>query len=1040
MITQEELISRLEQDGKFILSNPKYLHQPVMQINTSPEQILFLFHNIRSIESHEVVCGLLFNMIPFITVDLSSELISQLWIDLINASSFIVSYPQIFGLVEVLRSLSNLCGCVDQSYLDFLQNPQIPAPLVRPYALESLYEYLPAGFLTNDISSDFNMKQFFAEVITDALLDGTIHHRSFMIQLLFALHLTDDQMRAVPNLPKNFWRTVFDISCQENEFYKLLVPVRKLKILVPSFFEDDNESIESVLTDINEKARENIENCLPIVLNCIKVFPYFSIKYTIQFIDILISIFDGFDLNHWRNIKEISHLIFESIYDARFTPDQIKATYNFTANLPLNQGNFFLSIHFNELFSEFYDFSTPFLDNLVKWKEESHSFNAVIYFFCVTELSEFLCSETNVLYSCIVPSIFDFLENSNHEIVVYSAIKALKHLYREDAIKTNDFLNTFFDLTQKTNPLFLKFYFSLIKEIEEYTSEYDNGEIFDDDDPAATIENGMTTKDKLKRIHSVINMFVRSNIMKNDLHPIFYGYLLELFVKLMKDKEPSSMFERCFSLCKFLLSQNEYFHIFPQVASFILNALRYSNDTFLPISFQLYETLMNYLIINYPPTLNMPTITTGNIETEMRISVRKVLADIAYYCSYIAEEQKFDNNFEFSLKIVLDFMNSNVDSYVECSLNIFRRFIPLILTEIERFPPLFNLILSKVMNIAKESDKLSFVNNAYNIFIKIVKQNNKSNIESLYSMINEMKLLGFQERFSLLNHQSIFNLSCLHFNYFKFLQCLINVNIGLTPNELAQLVQWISSINIKLLPDLLMPVSEALFAGLYQTNNNYLNHLWSVLNYRIKENICEFTHFQNSILSLVETINDFLSNIPDPTQFETSGFSNQLEYIWNIVNDTPNPNLNSDDDDDENSGNKVISVIAPIILNVYALTGNILNFNYTILEQIGLEIIEDNIDRRDYPKMVADIISIYQRFGTLHLFSNVGAQVLFHFVAMGNISKKYFIDDEKRREMFDVLTDMIHKDSRIYDYLKENYINSEDDYHFLVEFFEDVSK
>ena len=1012
-MNDQELLSCLEKDGKFINSCLTSIYQPKEKINSSAEQIFFLFHNIISIESENIVTGLLFNLRNFITLEIGENEILQLWSDFVNASLFVNSYPNLFGLIESLRTLTYLYGEVHTCYLEFLSNRDITEHFVRPYALEAVYDYLPGRFFT----ADEETQMFFAKMISSSLNIGSIQHRSFMAQLLFAVHLDKNQINNINDLSQNLWNVIFDIALEDN-FAKLLAPVKKLKILLPDYFnctpfemngesmvpihyQKINDALDSIEVKMSNESSFN--ECFSFMLNLFKIFPYFPNDLMLRFLNIALVVFSRLDHinNGWKDIKTISHLIYDIANGKNnFTKKQVDALFKFFENSPKESPSFFISTHFCDLLSEYYDFRAPLIYQLCMWKSRE-SFNPLIFCYCFAQLDEFLFENEHLFNTDILPSIFHCLELKS-DLIIYEGVKALTHFYREDLIKIENILETIFDFTLKSAPSSMQFYFKLINEIEDHT------------------RNASFKKDPNNyKIHKKIEGFVRENLQINGLSVNFYGYLLDIYANIITPKENEEFIIHCLNLCNTIFAyvnnalesfrkdkatQNELnlndFLPLPQISSFILNVNR-SFDNFTPQILELYQKIIHFL---------------NNNEL---IKVPQIKSDTAYFCSYISLMYDLKQGFDFPMKLILDFLNSNIDILVQCGLNIVRRFIPIITKDFDSYTAMINMLLSKVVEIAKLSSNVQYTNQSYNIFAKILKSytpNNQFKIENISHLVNEMKYLGFQEKLNVMHNQSIYRITFNHFDFFKFIEKLIRkinneklLKCRITQTEFFLLIQWISYIPNNILYYLLMPIYEAIDTGIYQ-NNHFYAILWKALVCKFNEIIIDINKNKKIVISIIDIMDLMISN--SPIGIEPSEFLKILEILWKV-------DFTSEYDDDYDFD----EILPPITLNAYAESQSILDFNFSILNTIGEMMIEGRY-KWDYQKMLFDIIKIYDKMGTLHLFSNTGARVLFTFALREERASS------PNNHLFDTLVlklgDMIDKDSRILEYLRNAYTENQE--------------
>ena len=741
----EKLFAILEKQGKDFLSDLKSIYQPREQIDATSEQILNLLHNIAQIESTDVITGLLMNLSSFV----SAESADQVWKDLITACQHVNCYLDVFGIMETLRTLIVLVGDINPLFLDFLVNPEIPYDLARPYALETLFEYFPPNFFTFDDDRKF----FFAEMLINSFSTGDIYHRSFLILIFFALHLTTEQILSLTNLQIEFWKIIFDISV-ETDFDHLLAPARKLKALSAPFFQQENIFVTEALLDFHSKI-ESSEDYISLMLNIFKIFYLFPKNDIIDFIRYSHDAFLSFTPEQWTDIKSISQHLYEVLDDARFSEDQVHEIFEFSGTLPETCAKYFIFVHFIEIFTEVVDYVDQFVRGLCQDWMQSDAFNPVVYCFCISQVSNYLDPKDEIFVNIIYPSIFSFIEVEDNVLLNYEAMKALNHLYRDDIIQVSNFCNSLLELTLKANPQSLKYFFKIILEIERHTRENDDELLLDNEEEEDSKENSSPPLTN-RQIHDKLEEFTRSNFVVEDINPIFLGYLCDTLTYFITDNESDEFIQHCAAVCHRLATDpisSEDPNILIHVASLVLNIFRTSNPQKLESYFALFHPIYNILLgivsqFNFAPEEG----------SEINVQHHIIIGNVAFLLSYISKKAiNSELSYEFPLQIISNILSSSFIEVIKPGLNNARRQLPLYyLPEEGPNREIFITILNQIAILAETTNSFIVLNMCFKVFIAIFKKFPElDQLDPISQYIEQMKCILFEERMKILNNKSI---------------------------------------------------------------------------------------------------------------------------------------------------------------------------------------------------------------------------------------------------------------------------------------------
>ena len=1006
MLTPDQIISFLNDQGTLFSSNPELIYIPREQVKATADQMFTLLNNTNSIEVPTVITGLLMNISSFIVPGIPVNTVNQIWLDLENVIQHVSNYVDIYAINEILRTLIILCGSVNPHFLDFLADPSFSLDPIRSYILETLYFYLPVGYLT----SNDGRKRFLAESMINSLGVGDIYHRSFIIQIFYAMKLTVDQICTLENFPTAFWTVIFNISLEKDDFVKLLRPVNKLKSTCYALFEKENPMIFDILTDFDNRI-QNSNDFLPVMLNLFKVFHLFPTNCIINFLQLAFNTFSKFSGEDWNEIKSISHLLDECILEAKFGSNQVDIIYDFSSKLPSCSAKYFIFVHFFEIFNKFENFVHPFIMNLCDGWMKSDTFNPVIFCFCVSKIAYHLSDVKELVEALIIPSLFNFIENKESTLLNYVSLKALKHLYREDLIKAENFCNTLLEMTVRANHITLKYFFKFISEIKDHTSKNDDSS---DDEYTEEEEEEEVVKRKLinRQIYDKIENFVRSNVVSNDIDPFLRSYLCDSLIYFLYKNEDNEFIQQCLLVCHQLISDPisiQYPIILTNATQLYLELLRTVKKNFNDQYYQLFHPL--YIqILNIVKNYNFNSENTDNND---KIGCTSFLLLSASFCIK-------NNNypFEYPADIVLKLLNTDSIYLIEFGLSNAKKLLTSIyIKEKGQINQLFIDILDKVVFHCGMSKNIYIVNSTYSVFNKLLEKIEIDKLNPLFQYFEKMKNYGFQERYKILNGQCLTKLESRykHFKFFEFVNLLVKNSFQLTSMEIFTLIRWIENSSANLLVDILDILMTVLRKGQFAKDNNLLDPLWTSLNNKLIELNPAFSKKPEPVISLFNTFIELLTymNFCNLGTFDSSSLFLRLRYAWK-----------SDPME-----------IGPIILRIYRLTNNILEFDYSILNSIGDTVIEQDCDW-DFPQIVDDIISMHFKLSGLHLFKYTAAEVLFKFYIQRNYMDgdtpylaKLGFEEKLIEEMGNALIDMYIKDSRIIDYLRTN--DAYDDYQII---------
>lgn len=1034
MIDEKSLLDILEKQGDSLLSNPKAIYLPRGNIDVKSEQILTLLHNINEIESPKVITGLLMNLSSFITIG-STE---QVWADLKNVFPLVTNYLDIYGIMETLRLLIVLDGEANNIFLNFLVDPSIPLDTVRPYALETLYDYLPPGYLT----CDDERKLFLSELIINSLSTGDIYHRSFLIQLLFALHLTADQILSLSNLQEEFWPIIFDISLEKDNFAELLHPARRLKLAVFPFFEQENTIVSQTITDF-ESSIENSNGHISMMLNLFKIFYLFSTKDMKDFLGLTYNIFLNFTDEEWSDIKTISNCIYEGVNDSVFVESQAQEIYNFAGSLPGTSGKYFIFVHFVDVFKESCDFVDQLVQEICSDWMESETFNPVVFSFVISQVSEYLNPKEQIFQEAIYPAIFSFIETEGNPLLNYTALKALKYFHRDKLVNSNDFLNSLLELTLNANPETLKYYFQIISDVEKETRPQSDDD-YDEEEEAIEIETEQETEVEKKArlsikriIREKLNEFIRSNLMVENLNPCLCGYLCDMLIYMLNENETNVFIDHLANVCKRLLVDpipRAFPEILVQISYLILEILECCVDEETCNNyFTLFNPIYNFLLDIVLKTDFSPK--ESEQETEpIDYGYHKIIANVAILLSSISKSAADSPvPYMYPITIVSNILTSDIDDLIKFGISIFGKII------FNLFPPAEDQngetlmkLFEKIVDIASTTDNLTVVNKCYSVFLKIIQNFEFEEFESIIKYIEHMKSIVFEERMKIFNCQWLTNLNAnQHFYFFEFVSEMIEKGYPLTTNEILTLIRWTENIPRKIHVDLFDTISTLIESNQLIEHQYLLIPLWNAMNQKLKELDYNFAKNYRLILSILNCIVEFLKfaelndidmtnsnsneeeDINENDHFDFSILYHCLHFFW------------KSDAAIHKKSVDVTKRLGPIYLRVYSLKKDIVleELNYAILDQIGQSMLHFN-NQYDWnlAQMVEDIISIYEKLKTLHLFAYTGADVLFTYYIIKSGSKE---EEGLLRKIKDVLNDMNYHDSRIIDYLKKEHKDDE---------------
>lgn len=1000
---EDDIIYLLEKEGKLISSNPSLLHQANESLKTTAEQMINLFKNLQDSPSPQFITGLFVHFPSFITPELNPDIINQLWIDVINATQFISCHEDSIGLLESIRCLTTVSVEIHPDFLNYLCDTNVPIDPFRPYVLENLFKYFPATYLTLDEETQSN-KKFFVHLLIPALSEGNITHRSYMIQLLFALHLTSDQINSIPELLPPFWSLVYDISQQSN--LNLLIPIRKLKVLNYPFFENENPFIQKVLTDLHSNICVPSDDILEHALNLFKIFIFFPTPQIIEFLSLFIDIISNLSVQ-WINIKSISHSLDASLGIIQDIPsNQIKEIWKFVNSVPDIPSKYFVFVHFHTFFNEYYDFTNIFIQSLCQWKEKDN-FDPVIFSFCACRFAEHFYNDQELFENAIRPSIEKFVTVKGNFLLAYLAIKSLKHFYRENLISGEAFIDYLFNIVLECEYTSYEHLFKFLIEIVD--DEYD----ISDNSP----------------LIQKLNEFVRSNIGRNELPFLLVSYLLDYLQFFVTENETEEFLTSSFTLCNNLIithSYTEFPIILNHVTEFMYCICRqYHNQ--LSVYQPLYEFIINEYLLKYP----FKTEYNENDEIE-RI---QLISTVCYLCSRvckIAIDCKMDWN--FPLILVLNLLRTNQDDAIKTAMSILRRNIKMFYPVKPENAVIFNDIIIFIVDRIEQSNNISIVNYGYRLFSKFISHFPISELcSSLQNSIEEIKNSAFEQRLAVFHEQPLIYLDSKSFDFFEFVETLVLSQYVLTSMENLSLIRWIEYIPNNLLLQLLYAIDACVNEKTFAHNcDTFYPLLWRLL----IEKMSEFTNkdihkYRKEFVSMFEIIRDIL--IWEKT--EKSHHDNQTLNVGPVFNffsklvfdDNIYYHENKDVDEDY-----ALRETGPIVFDCYNLSGEIVMFNYKLMNAIGEAILEKKFNW-NYPKMIINIIEIYQKSTTFHLFTDVGAEILFKFILksfnslesgeneLATIGFSQEQQNELVPKMKEVLIDMKNRDPRFMAKLIENY-------------------
>jgi hypothetical protein len=201
---------------------------------------------------------------------------------------------------------------------------------------------------------------------------------------------------------------------------------------------------------------------------------------------------------------------------------------------------------------------------------------------------------------------------------------------------------------------------------------------------------------------------------------------------------------------------------------------------------------------------------------------------------------------------------------------------------------------------------------------------------------------------------------------------------------------------VKALPDLVRSLSVAL--GHRRVAPELLPRLWSFCLQRAAAEIGSFP----AIRCLCDLFDDFIGVNEEWEDF--GGILELLKTVWN------------------HHANEVnfIEVLSPLYLLVASRSLEILEFDFDILAVICGALAQREF-KWDFVQMVQNLITIYDKVGSLHILSQPAALVLVSFLALDATTlKRLAFTRAIRARMLDVTRELIERDARALEYIQDH--------------------
>lgn len=801
---------KIESDGNKILLNEEMI--PFIEsIDAELCEFIEIFENLLNY-SRNFRVGFLFNASPYLNnlVAVNEEEQKKICYCFINAAEYINDFPEVLGLAEGIHKFVMKMNEIHPLLLEYIKNPitNNTSSQLRSLLFEFLYDYYPPGFFKEN-------NDFFGSLIPKALESGTIYHRSFMIQIIFALNLSLDKLCSISNLREMIWKLVFEINeiKSNTEFEQLVSPLNKLKIMMPKLFEMENPFIEESIMDL--ESSYNIEK----LYNLIRLFPYFSIKYMKQFLNLLISVLDNFSDEDWLNSKKLIHS-FDYFNENKFNEEQISCIYKYLSEFPLKTSIFFILGNFSDLFSDlYYDFPLKMLKKISKWKLTS-DFNLSIFCFVISYIDKYIHKDNKILLETIIPTIFSAL-HSNNILHIYYGKRGFLSLWREDLISPKDFTNTIISYLTEAPCKSLKYYFKIIDEIIDSENNYS----------LRILDNFI--RDSLDQELSISNH-------------ILFGYLLNSLCNIMYIQQPEhhipeSFDYKCLNLSKLLLESKfveTYSFASRYVFYFIKNNNEYKNELISTIIQLMFNIIINNILDYSNPITGLNFYFT---EIEDLLGGKDIIP------FEIIKKQLFSSNSELILNSLTN-LRTLIQYYPEDTVKE---------------------IMCYLITLSKTTDNLEIMNKIFQFFKRIMSLNH--HICEKY--VIELKNLCFQSRLSILNGRQIYLMKNNYFTFYSFVSKIIKTNHKiLTYGEICNIIEWLNLVPINMIPKLIDPIVEIIKHNLIFAD--VIKILWKLLLSLAKDNISNWKVFESLIYCLEEILYHYneIINIME--------FGNLIEFAW----------------------------------------------------------------------------------------------------------------------------------------------------------------
>jgi hypothetical protein len=689
---------------------------------------------LASSESADIATGVIWHIAPFVSAwghTFNQTQRDAFWHALVNLSCFVSESPDLEGLLTGIEELALRSSCIHRDYLYFLADRSITAFALRAHLFVSLYDFYPPRFFGDN-------SEFFARLLPVTLSNGVIESRARQLQVMFAMHLTCEQLCSVEGLPEAFWTLLLEMSDAIGiGFRDFDAPVGKLKILVPEFFAMANPIIDSALEQLQDPS-SSFQQCVHQAANFASLFPFLNRVAMLSFLESLRQLVDGAPDSDLPLLKEIS-IRFQDSLPNRLSEDQIRGLFDTMNRQPDSSGKFFLTAQFWTVFSEIdCGFASSFVDSICGWLEHP-SFSPIVFSLIAECVVPQLRESQAELAQRLVPILYELLDLPNAQ-AVHFAMRAFREFWREGILSPDRFLPSLLEIIKRAAPACVWQHFKLIDELINSENAYACAEV---------------------------KMFVAQSLRNPPSDPLSLAALVDTAATLETPSDHPTAGGTFAAACQLLATHNPAALpvAFRYIACYARSAQAVSRQVFVA-----------------PFRAAMEVITAATLP-------QKELKAISYWAAVLAA--KFENRDEFH------FQENLIDAQIEMGDPGVHRAVTILQKIWKRVAvPAACVFLEKVVRAARKTECVRLVNAVLSLMISMAAAHHRSFVGTII----EFKQVLIQGKLAIFGGFPIWQFDDQSFRGFLFLKKIQKSKMVLSVSEVYDLAACITLMKATMLP------------------------------------------------------------------------------------------------------------------------------------------------------------------------------------------------------------------------------------------------